>query len=188
MEALSKMAGYPVERCFGHFVNPGDRCEDSMIEIREIKPFEYDFLREMLYEAIYVPVGSEKPSEAIVNSPHFLKYCDNFGRKSDIGLVLTDEDILVGAVWTRTFSEAEAGYGFVDEKTPELSIAIREKYRNRGLGGLMIQKLFEKLRSEGFEKLSLSVDKRNEAVNLYKRIGFEVISEEGTAFTMLKKL
>jgi ribosomal protein S18 acetylase RimI-like enzyme len=52
----------------------------------------------------------------------------------------------------------------------------------------MIGKLFEKLASEGFEKLSLSVDKRNPAVNLYKRIGFEIISEEGTAFTMLKKL
>lgn len=114
-----------------------------MIEIREIKPFEYEFLREMLYEAIYVSVESEKPPESIISSPQFLKYCDNFGRKGDFGYVLTDENILVGATWMRLFSETEAGYGFVDEETPELSIAIREKYRNRGFGGLMIQKLFK---------------------------------------------
>lgn len=159
-----------------------------MIEIREIKPSEYEFLREMLYEAIYVPTGSEKPPESIVNTPQFLKYCENFGQKGDFSFVLTDENVLVGAVWTRTFSEEEAGYGFVDEETPELSIAIKEKYRDHGFGGLMIEKLFDRLRSAGFEKISLSVDKRNRAVNLYERIGFEIISEEGTAFTMLKKL
>lgn len=159
-----------------------------MIEIREIKPSEYEFLREMLYEAIYIPVGSEKPPKSIVSSPHFLKYCDNFGQKNDCAYGLIDENNLVGVAWTRIFSEAEASYGFVDEETPELSIAIKEKYRNRGFGGLMLEKLFEKLFSEGFEQISLSVDKRNPAVSLYLRKGFEIVAEKGTAFTMLKKL
>lgn len=160
----------------------------EMSEIREIKSGEYDFLREMLYEAIYFPVGSEKPSESIVSSPQFLKYVDNFGRSGDFAFVSTDKNDLVGAAWTRIFSQSEAGYGFVDEKTPELSIAVREKYRNQGFGNLMIQKLFEKLKADNFEQLSLSVDKRNLAVNLYLRLGFEVLAEEGTTFTMLKKL
>ena len=46
----------------------------------------------------------------------------------------------------------------------------------------------KKLKSENFEQISLSVDKQNPAVNLYLRLGFEVVAEEGTAFTMLKKL
>lgn len=33
-----------------------------MVEIREIKPSEYKFLCEMLYEAVYIPTGSESHS------------------------------------------------------------------------------------------------------------------------------
>jgi ribosomal protein S18 acetylase RimI-like enzyme len=159
-----------------------------MTEIREIKPNEYDFLREMLYEAIYFPVGTEKLPASIVNEPWLSKYVENFGQKGDFAFVLVEKNELVGAVWSRLFTEDKAGYGFIDEKTPEFSIAINERFRNQGFGVLMIEKLFEKLKSEGFEKLSLSVDKRSPAQNLYRRLGFEIIREEGTAFTMLKKL
>jgi ribosomal protein S18 acetylase RimI-like enzyme len=94
----------------------------------------------------------------------------------------------VGAIWTRLFSEADKNYGFVDAATPELSIAIKEDYRNRGFGNLLIAKLFERLKTSGFEKVSLSVDKRNRAVNLYRKVGFETVSEQGTAYKMLKRL
>ena len=159
-----------------------------MSEIREIRSEEYDFLREMLYEAIYVPVGREKPPKSIVNSSLFLKYVDNFGRSGDFAFVLIDRSELVGAVWSRIFGKNEHGYGFIDTQTPELSIAITEKFRNQGFGGLMIEKLFVKLKSANYEQISLSVDKQNPAVDLYLRLGFEVVTEEGTAFTMLKKL
>jgi ribosomal protein S18 acetylase RimI-like enzyme len=159
-----------------------------MTEIREIKPNEYEFLREMLYEAIYFPAGTEKLPISIVDEPWLSKYVENFGRKGDFAFVLVDKNELVGAVWSRLFTEDKAGYGFVDAQTPEFSIAVKEQYRNQGLGNLLMQKLFAKLNSEGFEKLSLSVDKRNSAVNLYLRIGFEVVDKEGTAYKMLKKL
>lgn len=157
-----------------------------MIEIREIKPDEYEFLREMLYEAIYFPF--EKLPKSIVNEPHLSKYVDNFGRHGDFAFVLVDEKRLVGAAWARLFFESEKSYGFVDEKTPEFSIAIEEAYRNRGFGSRMMGELFRKLKSEGFESVSLSVDKLNPAVKLYRRNGFEIVGEEGTAVTMLKKL
>jgi ribosomal protein S18 acetylase RimI-like enzyme len=159
-----------------------------MIEIREIKPNEYDFLREMLFEAIYFPVGTEKLPTSIVDESWLSKYVENFGRKGDFAFVLVDKTELVGAVWSRLFTEDKAGYGFVDAQTPEFSIAIKKQYRNQGFGNLLMQKLFAKLNSEGFEKLSLSVDKRNSAVNLYLRIGFEVVDKEGTAYKMLRKL
>jgi [ribosomal protein S18]-alanine N-acetyltransferase len=159
-----------------------------MIEIREIKPNEYDFLREMLYEAIYFPAGTEKLPISIVDEPWLSKYVENFGRKGDFAFVLVDKNELVGAVWSRLLTEDKAGYGFIDEKTPEFSIAISERFRNQGFGALMIQNLIEKLISEGFEKLSLSVDKRSSAQKLYRRLGFEIIREEETAFTMLKNL
>lgn len=159
-----------------------------MIVIREIQPDEYEFLGEMLYEAIYFADENDKLPKSIISEPHLSKYIDGFGRNGDFAFVLIDKNELVGAVWSRLFAENEKSYGFVDEETPEFSIAIREQYRNREFGKHLLQKLFEKLKSQGFEKISLSVDKLNPAVRLYLRLGFEIIAEKGTAFTMLKKL
>jgi ribosomal protein S18 acetylase RimI-like enzyme len=159
-----------------------------MIIIRKIENDEYEFLREMLYQAIYLPDENQELPESIVFEPSLSKYVENFGRKGDFAFVLVCEDDLVGAVWTRLFNENAESYGFIDEHTPELSIAITKIYRNKGFGSKLIRKMLEKLKSEGFKKVSLSVDKRNQAVNLYKRTGFKVVSEKDTAYTMLKKL
>jgi ribosomal protein S18 acetylase RimI-like enzyme len=164
-------------------------CEDLiMIKVREIKPDESEFLREMLYEAIFFADESERLPKEIVNEPHLAKYVENFGRRGDYGFVLVDENALVGAAWARLFVESEKSYGFVNEKTPEFSIAIKAEYRNQGFGSRMMETLFKKLKAEGFEQVSLSVDKLNPAVNLYFKFGFEVVAEEGTAVTMLKNL
>ena len=159
-----------------------------MTEIREIKQDEYEFLREMLYEAIYFADENQKLPKSFVFEPHISKYVENFGRRGDFAFVLVIENELVGAIWTRIFSETVASYGFVDEETPELSMAIMEDYRNKGFGNQLMAKMFEKLKASGVEKVSLSVDKRNRAVNLYRKFGFEIIAEEGTAFTMIKNL
>lgn len=159
-----------------------------MTEIRELKESEYEFLREMLYEAIYFPDENKRLPKSIVFEPHLSKYVDGFGKPGDFAFVLTDATDLVGAVWTRLFSEVEKGYGFVNAETPEMSMALKTEYRNKGFGSRLIIKLLEKLKSNEFEKVSLSVDKRNRAVNLYRKFGFEPISETGTALTMIKKI
>lgn len=116
------------------------------------------------------------------------KYVENFGRRGDFAFVLVDENALTGAVWARLFAESEKSCGFIDEETPGFSIAVKEPYRNRGLGSRMMRELFKKLQAEGFNRVSLSVDKLTAAVNLYRRLGFEVVGEKGTVLTMLKKL
>ena len=159
-----------------------------MTEIREIKADESDFLREMLYEAIYFADESERLPKSIVSEPHLSKYVENFGRKGDFTLVLVDKNELVGAAWSRLFAADEKSYGFVDEETPEISMAIKENYRSRGFGQILIAKLSERLKADGYKKVSLSVDKRNRAVNLYQRMDFKTISEQDAALTMLKIL
>ena len=37
--------------------------------IREIRPEEYTFLREFLYQAIYLPKGVEPPPRSVVDQP-----------------------------------------------------------------------------------------------------------------------
>ena len=158
-----------------------------MPEIREIKSTEHAFLNEMLYEAVFVADGEAKPARAVLE-PYVTKYVDRFGRTGDLALVLDDNGELVGAIWARQFSEQEQGYGFINTSTPELGMAIREPFRGQGLGTRMLADILERLRRNGVEQVSLSVDKRNPAFRLYDRCGFEIVAERGKGYTMLKKL
>jgi len=67
-------------------------------------------------------------------------------------------------------------------------LAINANFRNQGIGTKLMEAAFVALLEKGFSQVSLSVDQDNKAVNLYRRLDFEVVVEEGTAFTMKKTL
>ena len=158
------------------------------MEIRAIADHEFQFLFDLLYEAAYIPEDMERPPRSFVHEPHVSRYVEDFGRKGDVAFVLVDGDQLVGGIWSRLFLDAGRGHGFVDESTPELGMAVFDGYRGRGFGTQLMQRLIESLTGSGFEKVSLSVDRRNPALRLYARFGFEVVREKGNAYTMLKTL
>lgn len=160
--------------------------ERHMIEIREIQVDEYDFLWQMLYEAIYSP--AQKLPESIIYEPSLARYTASFGQEGDYGFVLSADGYLVGAAWTRLLTGENKGYGFVDDSTPELSMAIEQDFRGKGYGQELVNRLIEKLREQGYNQLSLSVDKRNRAFNLYQRLGFRKVREEGNAYIMVRKV
>ena len=109
---------------------------------------------------------------------------DGWGRVGDAGLVALDEQgEPVGAAWYRLFKHDDAGYGFVDERTPELSIAIVPEARGRGVGTRLLTALIEHARAEGFQALSLSVESDNPARALYERLGFVRVGGDA-AWTM----
>ncbi len=157
-------------------------------KIREIEVNEYPFLKEMLFKALYVREGEKPFDRAILDSSDLQKYIANFGQWSDLGLVLLDGEKLVGAIWSRLFTIEKPSYGFVDVNTPELTIAIQTDYHNKGLGTRLMNAFFELALEKGFEQISLSADKESPVVRLYLRLGFQIIKQEGTAYTMLKKL
>ena len=159
---------------------------DSTFSIRDLQPAEYPFLREMFYTAIHVRAGDTPPPKSIIDTPALAKYIANWGRLDDIALVAEQKGQLVGAIWCRLLKNPQKGYGYIDDQTPELSLAIHPNFRNRGLGTQLMQYAFEALIAKGFKQVSLSVDQDNKAVSLYKRLGFELVEEAGTAFTMKK--
>ena len=70
------------------------------------------------------------------------------------------------------------GYGFVDEQTPELAIAVVPNARGKGVGSALLEALLERARSEGYPSLSLSVDRLNKgAIALYEQHGFQRVDE-----------
>lgn len=156
---------------------------------REIQPEEIDFLSDMLYEAIFVEEGQAQPPRSIILEDHLARYIQHFGKNElDICLVAIENRQLIGACWGRLFPEENKGYGFVDPSTPELSIAIKSGFRNRGIGSILIEELVQKYRGLQVKSISLSVDKKNKAFQLYQKVGFETVVETEKSTTMLLKL
>ena len=158
------------------------------MEIRPIANDELEFLFDLVYEAAYIPAEMERPPKSFVYEPHVSRYVENFGRDGDHAFVLVNDLKLVGGIWCRLFSEACPGFGFVDESTPELGMAVFDPHRGQGFGTKLMHTLIGSLRDAGYANVSLSVDKRNPALRLYERFGFEVVREKGNAITMMKSL
>ena len=68
-----------------------------MAEIRALQPDEYEFLREMLYESIFVADESKRPARSILEEPFVAKYVEAFGRFGDVAVVACEAGELIGA-------------------------------------------------------------------------------------------
>lgn len=159
-----------------------------------IRPFELrdmSFLWEMLYQSIYVQEGQQAPSREILKEQNIEKYLKNWGGDHDHALVaLVGKNNPVGAVWIRLLNHENAGYGFIDDDTPELGMAIMSRHRGQGIGKCLLSKMIDLALSIGYPALSLSVDPFNKtALRLYEKTGFEkVYQDDGGSWTMKKDL
>ncbi len=80
------------------------------------------------------------------------------------------------------FKAREPGFGFIDEQTPELTIAVVPSRRGGGLGGELMQALLDRARKEGHRAISLSAEKG--LTGLYERYGFRPVEEKDGTVTM----
>ena len=101
---------------------------------------------------------------AMAPGPHHARYIEGWGREGDAGVVALDDGEAVGAAWYRRFSADEPGYGFIDEDTPEVSIAVDFGHRGRGAGTALLRALCERAAHDGIAALSLSVERDNPAL------------------------
>lgn len=153
--------------------------------IRELRQTETSLLNDFLYEAIVIPEGIDPPPKTIIQRPEIQVYVENFGdREDDIALVAEVDGMVVGAVWARIMND----YGHIDDETPSLAISLYKDYRNYGLGTEMMFQIINKLRSKGYSKISLAVQKANYAVKMYRKVGFEVFNENDEEYIMICRL
>ena len=152
--------------------------------IREIRENEYCILSEFLYEAIFIPVGMEKPPKAIIEQPELQVYIADFGKSDDWCLVAEVKEKIVGAVWVRIMND----YGHIDDETPSFAISLYEEYRNMGIGTVLMRDMLEFLKNKGYKQTSLSVQKANYAVRMYQKVGFEVIDKNEEEYIMVCRL
>lgn len=149
--------------------------------IREMRKEEYCLLDNFLYEAIYIPDGMESPPKSIIGCPELQEYIIDFGkRKHDKAFVAEFQGNVVGAVWVRIMND----YGHIDNNTPSLAISIYKEYRGLGIGTSLLKQLLSVERLAGYLKISLSVQKSNYAVKMYKKVGFTVVDENSEEYIM----
>jgi len=149
------------------------------VKIRPAQDRDAGFLRQMLYEAAsWNPDWPREPIEEVLAEPLLARYIEGWGRAGDAGVIAEERGEPVGAAWFRLFSLEEPGFGFVDEKVPELAIAVVPLHRRRGIGTRLLDELIERAREDGYASLSLSVAAHNRSRMMYERAGFEKVRAE----------
>ena len=152
------------------------------LTIRTLRADEYFELDSFLYEAIFIPEGIEPPPREIIIQPELQVYVADFGsRYGDIAVAAETGGRIVGAAWSRIMND----YGHIDDETPSLAISLCRSFRGHGIGTALMKALLAELKDAGFRQVSLSVQKANRAVGLYRKTGFVTVDENDEEYIML---
>lgn len=158
----------------------------GLYAIRPLLPSDQGFLREMLYQSLYVPEGAPPFDRRVLDDPKIARYVRDWGRAGDTGFIAMDQDRPVGAAWARLLTAEEPGFGYIDDQTPELGIAIEPGYRGRGIGAALLERLIGAV-AERHAAICLSVSHDNPALRLYERLGFAVVGEDDGGSLIMRK-
>ncbi|MFE3292269.1 GNAT family N-acetyltransferase [Rhodococcus sp. NPDC059234] len=143
---------------------------------------DQDFLWTMLFEASHAAEQGFSSTDGIRSVPALARYAENWGGSvDDLGVVGQAPDgRLQGAAWLRRFTAATAAYGYIDDDTPELVIAVASAARGTGLGTALLTRLLQDARPR-CRGVCLNVRTENPAHRLYGRLGFvDVAGSETT--------
>jgi GNAT superfamily N-acetyltransferase len=149
-----------------------------MIAIRRGGPQDVPFMRSMLTHAYNwhvnvfdteVPIG---------------RYVDGWGRPGDAALIAMDGGHRVGAGWIRLFRAGAPGYGFIDEQTPELTVAVVPSRQGEGIGQELLRGLLERAKADAYRAVAVSVEKNHPEVALYEAEGFEQVGQSDHAVVL----
>lgn len=143
-----------------------------MISFRPLVPDDQERLWDWLHIALWDPPPAGLRPREILEAPHVRVYAENWGRPSDLGIVIQVDGYDAGACWMRLLPPGE-GLAFVDAATPQLGIALSERFRGWGLGERLMRTALAAAAAARYRQVALTVHPRNPAVRMYERCGFE---------------
>ena len=124
----------------------------------------------------------ESLAEVARTYPEIMRYTAGWGRPGDEGFVAEEGEEPVGAAWYRLFPADAPAFGFIDEATPEIGIALAPEARGHGIGTALLAALFDLAHGQGFSQISLSVAIANPARRLYERFGFVKVEDDDDGY------
>ena len=142
-----------------------------MIQIRALQPADKSHLPRFLALAAH-----ETDVQIVLDNPDLARYIEHFGRDGDCAVVARCDGKIIGIAWARFWTPDDHGFGWIDETTPEMAIAIEADFCNQGIGARLIEALKSESRAMGAIQVSLNVRADSPAVRLYRRLGFEKVA------------
>jgi len=163
--------------------------ENMNIRLRKSKPSDIQFMREMLYEAVFWRPNPNKPSlkEGLADPGVRNALVDWGEREGDAAVIALDDSKPVGAAWYRFYTDDNCIRGYMDKTVPVIVIAVHNNYRRQGIGEKMIEWLIDHASKHSIQELSLMVSKDNHAIMLYRKCGFLEYADTGDSLLMLRK-
>jgi ribosomal protein S18 acetylase RimI-like enzyme len=143
--------------------------------LRLARPDDEPFLLEMLFYAAHMHDEPGKQPADVLSAPSLARYVAGFGRAGDLGVLAEGDRGPAGAAWVRLLVGDDRGYGWVDDDTPELAIAVSPNALGSGVGTSLLTELLSRARAQ-YPGVSLSVRSDNPARRLYARFGFVSVS------------
>lgn len=156
-----------------------------MVVLRPAGAGDADFLADMLVEAVNWHPQRSFSRERVLADPASAHYVTGWPGPGDAGIVAEAAGEPVGAAWLRVLPVDDPGYGFVAPDVPELSMAVANGWRRRGIGRRLLRAAVAQARAAGRPGVSLSVERGNPARDLYRSEGFRTVRRDGDAETML---
>lgn len=165
--------------------NPSNGSEMD-VSFRRAGAGDAEHIRWGLYEALSWNPARKLPAASVtLEHPEASRYHRDWGRPGDIGVIASTHDGVVGVAYCRLFTAEDHGHGYVDDETPEVAVAVRDRWRGTGLGTALMKELAAAAREQGFRRLSLSVDSGNPALRLYERLGYRELSTDDSGVRMV---
>ena len=135
------------------------------ITFRKIKPEDFEFLWRLHNAALKEYVTKTWGWDEVWQRRNFSQTFD-----PGIGEIIVVDELDAGFLWV---NEHEA-------ETVLVSIRLLPEFQNKGIGTKIIREILDSSKNP----VRLQVLKVNPALNLYKRLGFKVFSENETHFSM----
>lgn len=159
-----------------------------MMICREYQHEDDQFLREMLFEAVFWSRTQEnRPSLEEGLSYDYTKHVlVDFGRREgDLAVIAEIDGEKAGAAFIRYWNDEVHIRGYLAEDIPVLVIGVAEGYRRQGVGSALIESLKLLAMKRGIEKISLCVTKSNVAYDLYRKQNFEIVQDIDSSYNMI---
>jgi GNAT superfamily N-acetyltransferase len=159
------------------------------VVLRPADAGDLEHVKWALFEAVaWNPERPLPPFEFTIEHPELARYHRGWGRRGDLGVIATDGPDVVGVALCRLFTDDDHGHGYVDDATPEVTIAVAESHRRSGLGTRLVEELERAARDAGFGRMSVSIDVGNPSLRIAERLGYQELSRDEGGIRMVRDL